>query len=513
MQREMLPLWELESITKHFPGVKAIDGISLKIYPGEIHGLIGENGSGKSTLVKCLSGVHQPTGGRIFLQGSPTVIHDPFVARSLGIATIFQELSLVPNMTVGENIFLGHLPRRRDLLNVVDWAGVWERSRQLLSRLGILLDPGFLVADLSVSQQQMVEIAKALSLDASLLIMDEPTASLGMDEVARLHDIVRALAREGRAVIYISHRLDEVVDLVDTVTVMKDGKIVANEKIANVDLARIVGLMIGGDFRAHYPKERNKTDEVLLSVEDIRTARGVRGASFQVHRGEVVGLAGLIGTGRTSIANALFGIDRITGGRVVRPAGGPARLASPRAAIRGGVALLTEDRKASGLFMNFTGVHNISIARLSHISRFGVLNLRREQARARGHFEQLRITPTAADRSVQFLSGGNQQKVIIARWIFSGADVFILDEPTQGIDVGAKVEVYNLVNRLTREGKGVILISSDLEELLAISDTVCIVRDGHVVEVQPAGQLDRKSLAEKVFVRQAAGEEHAWQEK
>jgi ABC-type sugar transport system ATPase subunit len=515
MAGEMQPLWELESIHKHFPGVKALDGVDVRIFPGEVHGLLGENGSGKSTLVKCLSGVHQPTAGRILLRGSPTVIHDPFVARSLGIATIYQELSLVPNLTVAENIFLGRLPRR-GLGVVVDWSRVWKRSEALLERLGIQLDPGAVVADLSVSEQQTVEIAKALSQDASLLIMDEPTASLGMDEVTRLHDIVRNLARQGCAVIYISHRLDEVAGLVDSVTVMKDGKVVANERIGNIDMARIVNLMIGGDFRSHYPKERNRTDEVLLEVEDISTARGVRGATFTVHRGEVVGFAGLIGTGRTSIAHALFGIDRVTGGRVTHYGGGgpgrDSRFSSPGRAIADGVALLTEDRKSTGLFMNFTGVHNISIARLSQISRGGVLDLGREQSLVQAHFENLRITPTARDRSVQFLSGGNQQKVIIARWIFSEADVFILDEPTQGIDVGAKVEVYNLVNALTREGKGVILISSDLEELLAISDTICVVSDGRIVESRRAEEIDRKYLMEKVFTRQAGEKGSAWPE-
>jgi len=507
MTDEMQPLWELESITKQFPGVKALDGVDLKIFPGEVHGLLGENGSGKSTLVKCLSGVHQPTAGRMFCRGSPTVIRDPFAARSLGIATIYQELSLVPNLTVAENIFLGHLPRRTGVRIVVDWPQVWTRSLVLLERLGIRVDPGAIVSELSVSEQQTVEIAKALSQEASLLIMDEPTASLGMEEVARLHDIVRNLARQGCAVIYISHRLDEVVDLVDTVTVMKDGKIVANEKTADIDVDRIVSLMIGGDFRTHYPKERNTTGEVLVSVEDIRTARGVRGASFRLHRGEVLGLAGLIGTGRTSIAHALFGIDRITAGRILRYAspgeGRDSRFVSPHEAISNGVALLTEDRKSTGLFMNFTGVHNISIARLSQISRRGILDLGKEQAAAQRHFEKLRITPSARDRSVQYLSGGNQQKIIIARWIFSEADVFILDEPTQGIDVGAKVEVYNLINRLTREGKGVILISSDLEELLAISDTICVVKDGRILETRNAQEIDRKYLMEKVFIRQA----------
>jgi ABC-type sugar transport system ATPase subunit len=410
-------------------------------------------------------------------------------------------------MTVMENVFLGHLPKRRRAPIVVDWAEIARRSEKLLERLGISIAANAVVGDLSVAEQQMVEIAKALSLDASLLIMDEPTASLGMDEVRRLHELVRNLARQGCAVIYISHRLDEVVDLVDTVTVMKDGKIVAHEPISNIDLARIVSLMIGGDFRSHYPKEHNRREDVLLRVEGISTTRGVREASFVLHRGEVFGLAGLIGTGRTSIAHALFGIEKVIGGRV-RSGGQPggeadARFGSPRQAIAGGVALLTEDRKSTGLFMNFTGVHNISIAKLAQISHTGVLDLGKEQRLAQRHIEKLRITATAGDRSVQYLSGGNQQKIIIARWIFSEADVFILDEPTQGIDVGAKVEVYNLINELTREGKGVILISSDFEELLAISDTIGVVMDGRIVEVRQAREIDKKYLVEKVFVRQA----------
>lgn len=507
MTAGMKALWEIESLTKHFPGVKAIDGIDLKIYPGEVHGLLGENGSGKSTLVKCLSGVHQPTSGRMYLRQRPTVVHDPMAARSLGIATIYQELSLVPIMTVSENIFLGHLPRRKGARMVVDWAEVHRRSSLLLERLGITLDPLAIVAGLSVAEQQLVEIAKALSLDPSLLIMDEPTASLGMDEVRRLHELVRNLARQGCAVIYISHRLDEVVDLVDTVTVMKDGRIVATEPRANLDLARIVSLMIGGDFRSHYPKEHNLTTDLLLDVRGIRTARSAAGATFILHRGEVFGLAGLIGTGRTTIAHALFGIERVAAGSVhsyTRGDGGRvSRFRSPREAIAHGVALLTEDRKATGLFMDFTGVHNISIGKLARISRLGVLNLGKEQELARSHFEKLRITPAARDSSVKYLSGGNQQKIVIARWIFSEADVFILDEPTQGIDVGAKVEVYNLINALTREGRGVILISSDFEELLAISDTIGIVRDGEIVEVQNAADMDKKNLLEKVFVRRS----------
>lgn len=501
-------LWELKGLRKYFPGVKALDGIELTIRAGEIHALVGENGSGKSTLVKCLSGVHQPTGGRIEHLGQPVVLHDPTVARSFGIATIFQELSLVPDMSVGENIFLGQLPKKRKARFWVDWRGIFGKSAELLERLGIILDPRTLVSTLSVAEQQMVEIAKALSRSAGLLIMDEPTAALGMEEVARLHELVRNLRQQGCGVIYISHRLDEIVDLADRVTVMKDGHIVDSSPISEMNVDSIVRMMIGGDFQSHYPKERNSQSATLFMVDGLCSEAGVNGVSIELHRGEVFGLAGLIGTGRTAIARALFGIDRATAGRVLlygeddQPEEGSAP--SPQAAIEKGLALLTEDRKSTGLFANFSGVHNISVARLALISRMGFLDLPAEERAAGEYFERLNVSRGADQRSVQFLSGGNQQKVIIARWMFSRAQVFILDEPTQGIDVAAKVEVYNLINELTREGKGVILISSDFDELLAMSDTIGVVRAGRIVELQDARLIDKKYLIERVFVRAEA---------
>lgn len=498
-------LWELDAITKIFPGVRAVDGVRLVIRAGQIHGLVGENGSGKSTLVKCLSGVHQPSAGRILHCGSPVVIHDPFTARSLGVGTIYQELSLVETMSVAENIFLGRLPRRVCGI-FVDWGSMRTAAETLLARLGIEIDPDATVAELSVAERQMVEIAKALSLEASLLIMDEPTAALGTEEVARLHGLVRNLAREGRAVVYISHRLDEVMELVEQVTIMKDGRVVGSDSVANLDLRTVVRLMIGEELKAHFPKERNATTEPLLSVRGLRSEGGVRDASFVLHRGEVLGLAGVIGTGRTSIAQAIFGVDRITGGSMQMHFGSRTerlRGGSTEAAISHGIALLTENRKTSGLFFNFTGVPNTSIAKLGRISRFGVMNLEREAKLVDTYITKLRITSGAREKSVQFLSGGNQQKVIIARWLFSQAEVFILDEPTQGIDIGAKVEVYNLINELTRMRKGLILISSDFDELLAMSDRIAIVNNGRVIEVRQAGDFEKNYLVEKVFVHQA----------
>jgi ABC-type sugar transport system ATPase subunit len=502
----MKPLWELRNVTKIFPGVKALDDISLKIYPGEIHGLVGENGSGKSTLVKCLSGVHQPNSGSLVYRGEPVVIHDPMMAYSLGVATIYQERSLVPSLTVAENIFLGRLPRTAGFRMRVDWQMIYEKSSAILEKLGIDLDPRRTIEDLSVAEQQMVEIAKALSMDAGLVIMDEPTAAIGLEEAERLYGLIRNMAEHGIAVLYISHHLDEVVDLIDRLTILKDGRRVGEWGRGELTVEGIVSLMIGSDLKEHYPKERNRTGELLLSVTDIWTERGVNGASFDLHRGEVLGLAGLIGTGRSEIAQAIFGIDPIHRGRIrlyAGPSGSPRdSFASPREAIQHGVALLTEDRMYSGLFMNFNGLNNVSIARLDKISRYGVLSLKREETLGGQYIEKLRITPNAVQRSVQYLSGGNQQKIIISRWMFSQAEVLILDDPTQGIDVGAKVEVYNLINELTGQGKGVILISSDFDELLAMSDRVGIVNRGRVIEIREAKEIDKKYLMERVSVRQ-----------
>ncbi len=503
-QKNAKPLWELEELTKTFPGVKALDRVSLKIFPSEIHGLVGENGSGKSTLVKCLSGVHQPTSGIIYYQGQPVSIHDPTTAFSLGVATIYQELSLIPTLTVAENIFVGRLPRTRTVRLRVDWQVIYKKSSALLEKLGIDLDPRRVIEDLSVAEQQMVEIAKALSMKASLVIMDEPTAAIGLEETERLHGLVRNLAEQGIAILYISHRLDEVVSLTDRVTVLKDGQLVGERLRGQLSVAGIVAMMIGSDVKEHYPKERNRTSEPLLAVTDLLTDRGVNGVSFDLYRGEVFGLAGLIGTGRTEIARAIFGIDPVKSGHIrlysLQEDIPRDSFSSPREAIRHGVALLTENRKHSGLFMNFNGPQNVSIAKLNKVSRHGVLSLKREEELVGLYIDKLRITPTAVQRSVQFLSGGNQQKVIIARWMFSQAEVFILDEPTQGIDVGAKVEVYNLINELTREGKGIVLISSDFDELLAMSDRIGIVNRGRIIEIREATEIDKKYLMENASV-------------
>jgi ABC-type sugar transport system ATPase subunit len=486
------PLWELDAISKAFPGVQALNAVSIALYPGEIHALVGENGSGKSTLAKVLTGAHQPDSGEIRFKGQPITLPHPTAAWLRGVAAIYQEFSLVPTLSVAENISLGHLPSRRPAL-FVDRARMGQHAREVLEQLGIRLDVTTPVQSLSVAEQQLVEIAKAISADSGLLIMDEPTTALALHETRRLHDLIRGLARRGRAILYISHRLHEIMGLADRVTILKDGRLVATRASMDLDLNTIVRLMVGAEIADHYPKEHHATEVPVLEVRDLRTDRGANGVTLTVHRGEVLGLGGVVGSGRTAIGRALAGADPVVSG-VCTLEGRVVRFGSPAEAIAAGVAMIPENRKADGLFWNFTGVENITISRLRALLRGVLMSLRREQTLGETFIRQLRIDPAAQWKTVRFLSGGTQQKVMIARWLFAGAKVLILDEPTQGIDVGAKVEVYRLINNLTAQGKAVVLISSDYRELLAMSDRVAVVRDGRIVQVAPARELNELAI-------------------
>jgi ribose transport system ATP-binding protein len=484
------PLWDLRDISKGFPGVQALSAVSIALYPGEIHALVGENGSGKSTLAKVLTGAHQPDSGAILFRGEAITLPDPTAAWMRGVAAIYQEFSLVPSLTVAENISLGHLPVHASAL--VDWGSMEDHARQVLEHLGIAVDVHAPVQTLSVAEQQLVEIAKAISADSSLLIMDEPTTALALHETQRLHELIRELARRGRAILYISHRLHEIVALADRVTVLKDGRVVAS-RLTGPDLNTVIRLMVGAEIAEHYPKEHHATDTPLLEVRDLRTERGVRGVSFTLNRGEVLGLGGVVGSGRTAIARALTGVDYVTAGSFVLE-GRRLHFRQPADATAAGVALIPENRKADGLFWNFTGLGNITISRLPALLRGPLMSLRREDELGGTFIRRLRIDPAAAWRLVGMLSGGTQQKVMIARWLFAGVKVLVLDEPTQGIDVGAKVEVYRLINSLTAEGVGVILISSDYRELLAMSDRIAVIREGRVAKIVPAAELDEYAI-------------------
>jgi ABC-type sugar transport system ATPase subunit len=492
--------WELRGIRKTFGPVVANDEVSLALRRGQIHGLVGENGSGKSTLIRTLCGAHQPDAGTILHEGKPVRLDSPFAARALGIATVFQEFSLVPHITVAENIFLGRWPGAH--LHV-DWRGMRKAARQVLADLRIDISPDAVVRDLPVAQQQLAEIAKAMAAKPDVIILDEPTTALGAREIDHMHDLLRRMRDQGTAILYISHRLDEVVRLCDVVTVMRNGRVVSTAAETPLDVSGIITLMIGKDVTEHYPKGHTEPGEVLLEAHDIATDHGVHGVSFSVRRGEVLGLWGMLGSGRSAIARALFGVDPLTGGEI-RLHGRALRIHSPSDAIAAGIALLTENRKTDGLFFNFTGTENITAANLGDFDHGLWLDVGREHEVSRRLIQRLQVTPEAEFELVDRLSGGNQQKIVVARWLAAGAEVFILDEPTQGIDVGTKVAIYQLINEFTGAGKGVILISSDDKELLAMSDRVAIIRWGRIVRVAKAAELVKTDLLETTDERTRA---------
>jgi len=483
------PAWSFRNVTKRFPGVVANRNVSFDLFAGEIHGLMGENGSGKSTVIKSLMGVHQPDEGEILKNGKPVRIENPVAAREAGIAAVFQEFSLVPTLSVAENIHLGRLPIKAGR---VDWRKMRSQTERILARLHVRLDPNAIVEDLSVAAQQLVEIAKAMATDASLFILDEPTTALGLEEIAELHRVLKGLRAQGAAILYVSHRLDEVVELVDCVTVLKDGEVVSSAKETPVTVEAIVAVMVG-NVGEHYPKQHHARDEMLLELDGVTTDNGVHGVSLSVRRGEVFGLGGVLGSGRTEIARAIFGVDPLTGGGI-RIAGKAVRFRSPQDAVAAGIALVPESRKFDGLLFNFAGLENLSLAKMARFTERGVLRLSRERDLGRDLIEKLDITPAAETGLVGFLSGGNQQKIVLARWLFAGAEVFVLDEPTQGIDIGAKIAVYRLINELTASGKAVVLISSDQDELIAMSDRIAIVSHGRIAAIRPARELTKTDL-------------------
>jgi ABC-type sugar transport system ATPase subunit len=485
------PLWEFVHISKAYPGVLANDKVSIRLMPGSIHGLLGENGCGKSTMIKTLSGVQQPDSGAILHNGEPVVIPDPQAARDFGIATVFQEFSIVPTLSVGENIYLGNMPLSR--FGVIDWQRVHADAAAVLAEMNVDIPTEAITGSLSVGEQQLVEIAKAVAIDAKMIILDEPTAALGEEEIERLHRLLRSMRKRGIAILYVSHRLDEVERIVDEVTILRNGRVVRASGETEINVAQIVSAMVGGDIGEHYPKEHNASDEVVFEARSIATRSGVTDTSFELRKGEVLGLGGVLGSGRTEIARAIFGTDVLTAGEMVLN-GKPVRFRREIDAIQAGIALVPENRKYDGLFFNFRASGNITAASLGGLSRFGVLNLRAEDRATHDLIRDLDISAQAEEKTVNFLSGGNQQKIVIARWLFSDAQILILDEPTQGIDIGAKIAVYKLINKLTRAGKAIILISSDHDELLAMSDRIAVVQHGAIRRIVPASELSHDDL-------------------
>lgn len=487
------PLWDLRGVSKAFPGVQALDRVSLQVEAGDIHALVGENGSGKSTLVKALAGVHEPDAGVLLHRGEPVRIHNPQEARRLGVATFYQEFSLIRSLTVAENISLGQLPMRGLL---VSWQEMREVARDALAELGVSLDPDRPVESLSIAEQQFVEIAKALSQETSLLILDEPTAALGPKEVERLHEVVERVASKGRAVLYINHRLDEVLEVADRVSVLRDGRLVASVRAQEATAKEIARYMVGQEFEEQFPERRTPSSQRRLEVEDLWTETGVRGISLHIDRGEILGVAGVSGAGRSELARALFGADPPSAGRIELD-GEEFAPRSPAAAIAAGIAFVPEDRQSDGLYLNFAAPQNITIVDLAQLLLGPFLSLRAERDAGKRLVDRLRIAGNALNQSVRFLSGGNQQKIVLGRWLFTETRLLILDEPTQGIDVSAKQEVYQLLAELTGDGMSVLFISSDFPELLGISDRVIVLRQGRVVHEGAQGELTEAELIEK----------------
>ena len=488
------PLLQMRSIDKRFPGVHALDCVDLAVEAGEVHCLVGENGAGKSTLMKVLMGVYRADAGEILLQGKPVHIPHPHQALAHGISMVFQELNLVPVLSVAENVFLGIEPLRVGALGVINWRTLRRRTRETIDRFGFPLDPDTIVNRLSRAQQQLVEITKALVVESKLVIMDEPTSSLSLEETDQLFEIIRRLRGEGVAIIYISHRLEELWEVGDRVSVMRDGQRVYTGEIASTDLPTMIRYMVGRELTDMYPKEAAPIGEERLRVEGL-TAHGgkVCDVSFGVRAGEIVGLAGLVGAGRTELAEALFGVVPVEAGQIVVD-GVPRRFGSPHDAIKAGLGLLTEDRKRTGLLLSLQVTHNTTIAALERLLRGFHLPLAAERKLTREYVDRLTIRTPSVRQSAMKLSGGNQQKVVLAKWLFAQSQILIFDEPTLGIDVGAKVEVYRLLCELARQGAAIVMISSELPELLAMSDTILTMRHGQITATLDPRQTTQEEV-------------------
>ncbi|MEV1238739.1 sugar ABC transporter ATP-binding protein [Nonomuraea sp. NPDC049750] len=484
-----MELLRAEGLRKRFPGVLALDGVDLTVRAGEVHVLLGENGAGKSTLIKMLSGAYHPDEGRVLLDGRVVHIRTAGDAQRLGIATIYQEFNLVPELSVAENLSLGRPPRR---FGFVDTKKMHERAVELLARVGVDVDPRTPVARLGIARMQMVEIAKALALDARVLIMDEPTAVLTTGEVEKLFSIVRRLREDGVAIVFITHHLEEIAAIGDRVTVLRDGRSVG-EVPADTPQDELVRLMVGRPIDQQFPRERGQAGEPLLKVTGLGRKGVFEDVSFEVRAGEVVGLAGLVGAGRTEVARAVFGADRYDTGEVTvrgrRPAPGDVV-----AAMEAGLGLVPEDRKGQGLVLGADIGENLGLVTMREATRAGFVDRGGQRRAAAEVAEQLGIRMTGLAQEVRTLSGGNQQKVVIGKWLEADAGVLILDEPTRGIDVGAKVEIYQLINQLTASGHAVLMISSDLPEVLGMSDRILVMARGRLVGELSAAEVTQDGV-------------------
>ena len=495
----------MSDITKRFPGVLALDHVSLRVKKGEVHALLGENGAGKSTLMKILAGAYVKDEGEIEVFSKKTELGNPKAAENLGISIIYQELNLIPTLTVAENIFLGRYKMRGSIQ--VNWKEVYAAAEELLQELGVDVKATDYIRDLGIAQQQMVEVAKALSMKAKIIIMDEPSAPLTERETKNLFRIVKQLKESGVSIIYISHRLEEVLEICDRATVMRDGTTIKEIEIANVTMDEIIRLMVGRELKDKYPRIEKEIGKELFRVENLCAGSKVQNINFSVREGEVLCVGGLVGAGRTETVRAVFGLDAKTSGKIFID-GKECEIRNPKDAIRAGIGFVTEDRKGEGLILKLGVGENVTLAALDSF-RSGIhLNLGKEKNTVSEYVSRLNIKTPSIFQKVENLSGGNQQKVVLAKWLLSKCRVLILDEPSRGIDVGAKIEVYNLINELAKEGKAILVITSEIPELLGICDRVVVMARGRV-----SGTLTREEANQEAIMTLAVGAEERGNQK
>ena len=479
----------IRGITKKFPGVTALKQVDMDIRKGEVHVLLGENGAGKSSLVKVLCGIYQPEEGQLYFEGQPYQANTPLDAMRAGIRVVYQEFTLLPNLSVAENIFFEHLPRNRSIVN---FPKLYADSRELLSQVDLNIDPRTPVELLGVAQMQLIEILKALAFKSKVIILDEPTATLTSKEIDKLFQIIHQLKAKGVTMIYISHRLKEIYQIGDRLTVLRNGQKIATHEVNSISIPEIVKLMVGRTMESEFPfDEHVKVGDVAFSVDGLRYKHGRHNNSFQVRRGEILGIAGLVGSGRTETMRAIFGADPKEAGRLELN-GRKIAVKSPRDAIRNGICLLTEDRKSQGLILDMPCDANITITDLSQISNLGLLDRSEEKQHAERLISDLTVRTPSSAQLVRNLSGGNQQKIVIAKWLFRNTEILIFDEPTRGIDVGAKYEIYLLLWRLAAAGKSVIVVSSELPELLGVCHRLLVFSNGKI-----SGELNRDEFDEE----------------
>jgi ABC-type sugar transport system ATPase subunit len=488
----------MEKISKSFPGVRALDEVDLEVYEGEVLALVGENGAGKTTLMEILNPHPAPTGfyrqdsGRIFLRGEEIRPRNPGEAQALGISFIHQHFNLAPNLTVAENVFLGRELRRSSLLRIVDKDEMRRRTIEILDLLGVDIPPDALVDSLSVAQRQIVEIAKALSRDASLIIMDEPTSALDRDETERLFHVIRRMKSQSVSVIFITHRLEEVFETADRAVVLRDGKQVGAIDTSSADMDTVVRMMVGRELTM-FPKEPSEIGDVILEVRDLSRSGVVENINFQLRRGEILGFAGMVGAGRTEMVRALFGIDKKDSGNIYMY-GKEVQIGSPRDGLKAGLGLVPEDRQLQGLILIMAIKENITLPGLNRLSRWGIINRSDEREIAEHYVDKLMIQTPGIDQPVMGLSGGNQQKVVLAKWLALEPRVLILDEPTRGVDVGAKTDVHALMSEIAGQGIGIIMISSEMPEVLGMSDRIMVMSEGRITGEFARGEATQEKI-------------------